>query len=205
MLPRDHNIKNLAIYAPRLAYSMIVGVPRVPYVGDVHLQFTSAAVDATPIQAALEENNHLTQNTLIERVSFSLFQQNSFAGSVFQAAYFKDLKECTGVGVQLQVFGSPKYNVNDNFTPLENLADQFAMTWPNGWPLEKQSNVRVQAILLQAPNSTPYDVYMTFLGWQWLDKAMDDMSDAEARRRLRLLGFESPDLQTALSTQTTGQ
>ena len=84
-------------------------------------------------------------------------------------------------------------------------ANQFAMTWPNGWPLEKQSNVRVQAILLQAPNSTPYDVYMTFLGWQWLDKAMDDMSDAEARRRLRLLGFESPDLQTALSTQTTGQ
>ena len=203
MLPRDHDIKNLAIYAPRLAYSMIVGVPRVPFVGDVHLQFTTAAVNAPPVEESLD--NNLTQDTVIERVAFSCFQENSFAGSVFQSQYFKDLKECTGVGVQLQVFGGPKYNVNDDFTPLENLADQFAITWPNGWPLAKQSNVRVQAVLLQAPTSTPYDVYLTFLGWQWSDKCMDDMSDKEARRRLRLLGLESPDLDTLLSNQSQGQ
>jgi hypothetical protein len=48
MLPRDQNIANLAIYAPRFAYAMIAGVPRVPLVGDFLLQFTTNSIDAPP-------------------------------------------------------------------------------------------------------------------------------------------------------------
>src|SRR5262249_27926643 len=98
----------------------------------------------------------------------------------------------------MQVFGGPKYAINDTFTDLGNLADVFAVTWPEGWPLYKQSNVRVSAILTQTPVSVPFNVTLTFLGWQFLDGSVDNLSDADARERLRKLGIESPDLTTLL-------
>jgi len=194
MLPHDHDIKNLALYAPRIAYAMVAGVPRVPFIVDIPFQFSSSTVNAPPIVQSFQ--NNLTQDTLIERVSFNLFQQNSFPGSPFQSLYFNQLKQSgqTGVGVQVQVFGGPKYAINDSFTDLGNLVDVFAVTWPQGWPLYKQSNVKVSAVLLQTPVSVPFNVTLTFLGWQFLDKTIDDMSEADARDRLRKLGFEVPDL-----------
>ncbi len=198
MLPRDQDVRNLAIYAPRLAYAMIIGVPRVPFIADIPIQFSSSTVNAPPIEQSF--NNNLTQDTIIERVSFNVFQQNSFPGSPFQSLYFNQLKQSgqIGVGVQMQVFGGPKYAINDLFTDLGNLADVFAMTWPQGWPLYKQSNVRVIATLTQTPVSVPYNILISFLGWQLLDKSVEDLSDAEARSRLRKLGFESPDLASLL-------
>ncbi len=194
MQPRDHNIENLAMYAPRVAFAMIAGVPRVPFSADLMLQFSSSVVNAPPVVASF--NNNLTQDTLIDRVSFSLFQQNSFPGSPFQSLYFNQLKQSgnTGVGVQMKVFGGPKYAINDVFTDLGNLIDVFAVAWPQGWPLYKQSNVQVTAILTQTPTSVPYNVLISFLGWQFLDKAIDDLSDADARAKLRELGFKVPDL-----------
>lgn len=194
MQPRDHNIENLAKYAPRIAYGMVVGVPRVPVTVDIPIQFSSSTVDAPPVEQSFE--NNLSQDTLIEKVSYGLFQQNSFPGSPFQPLYFAQLKQSglVGVGVQLTVFGGPKYIVSDTFTDLGNLVDVFAMAWPNGWPLYKQSNVKVSAILTQTPVSVPFNVTLTFLGWQFLDKTIDDISDEDARARLRKLGFSVPDL-----------
>ena len=197
MLPRDMNIENLAKYAPRVAYGLVAQVPRVPFVGDMHIQFTTNAVNAPPVVVAL--SNNLTQDTLIERVSFSLAQQNSFPASPFQSLYFSQLKQASGVGVRVDVYGGPKYAINDQFTPLENLADILAVTWPAGWPLAKQSNVKFSGILLQPVTSVPYDVYITLLGWQFLDKCLDDMSDSEARSRLTALGIPSPQLSTPLT------
>ena len=198
MQPRDTDIRNLALYAPRIAYGLIVGVPRVPFITSIPLQFSSSTVNAPPVEGSFD--NNLTQTTVVERISFSLFQQNSFPGSPFQSLYFNQLKQSgiSGVGAQMSVFGGPKYVVNDNFDDLANLLDVFAMTWPQGWPLYKQSNVKLLAILTQTPVSVPYDIQVTFLGWQFLDKVMDDMSDSEARDRLRKLGIESPDLNTLL-------
>jgi hypothetical protein len=138
MQPKDHDIKNLALYAPRVAYAMVAGVPRVPFVVDVPIQFSSSTVNAPPVVQSFQ--NNLSQDTLIERVSFNLFQQNSFPGSPFQSLYFNQLKQSgqTGVGIQMQVFGGPKYAVNDTYTDLGNLLDVFAITWPEGWPLYKQ-------------------------------------------------------------------
>jgi hypothetical protein len=196
VLPRDHQVRNLALYAPRMAYGLIAGVPRVPFIGDIDAQFTASAVGAPPIVETLD--NNVTQDVLIERISFSLYQQNSFAGSPLQPFYQAQLKQCSGVGVRVDVYGGPKYTLNDVFTPLENLADIFAVTWPNGWPLAKQSNLKFSFVLLQTPQSVPFDVNVTLLGWQFLDKCMDDMSDAEARCRLNKLGIETPDLSTLL-------
>lgn len=192
----DIDIERLALWAPRIAYGLAVGVPRVPFVVDIPIQFTSSAVDAPPINASFD--NNLTQDTMVEKVSFTLFQQNSFPGSPFQSLYFNQLKGQTGVGCQLQVFGGPKYAVTDTFIDLANLADVLAITWPQGWPLYKQCNVKLSAILTQTPVSVPFDVNVTFLGWQMLDKTIDDLSDDEARTRLRKIGFKVPDLKLLL-------
>ncbi len=199
MSPHAQNIKDLALWAPRLAYGLIVGVPRVPFIVDIQLQFSSSTVNAPPVVASFD--NNLSQDTVIERISYNLFQQNSFPGSPFQSVYFNNLKQSgqTGVGVQMQVFSSPKYAVNSEYTDLGNLIDVFGVTWPSGWFLEKQANVKVSAILTQTPVSVPFNVTLTFLGWQMLEKSISDLSDQEARARLRKLGLESPDLAILLN------
>lgn len=192
MQPKDTDVLNLALYAPRIAYGMIAGVPRVPFLADIPIQFTSSAVDAPAIVASFD--NNLVSDTIIEKVSFTLFQQNSFPGSPFQSLYFNQLKGQTGVGIKLDVYGGPKYAISDVPVDLANLFDVMSMMWPSGWPLYKQSNVKVAAVLFQTPVSVPFDVHILFNGWQFLDKVMDDMSDEEARCRLRKLGIPSPDL-----------
>jgi hypothetical protein len=195
MQPKTYDdIKSIALWAPKIAFGMVAGVPRVPVVLDIPLQFSSSTVDAPPIIGSFQ--NNLAQDTFIERIVFNLFQQNSFAGSPFQSTYFNQLKESgqTGVGIRMDVYGSPKYSVNDTFTDLGNLADVLAVTWPQGWPLYKQENVKVQAILLQTPVSVPYSVNISFLGWQFNSKDLDDLSDQDCRVRLRKLGIETPDL-----------
>ena len=196
MIQRDHDLRNLALYAPRFAYALVIGVPRVPFVGNIVLQFSSSTVNAPAITAAF--SNNLTQDTLIERVSFNLEQQNTFAGSPFQSLYFNQSKQngSTGISVMMSVYGGPKYNVNTQYTDLGTLADVFAVSWPQGWPLEKQSNIQLSAILSKTPVSVPYDVTVTFLGWQFLEKEIDNMSDDDARDRLRILfpSWDIPDL-----------
>lgn len=192
MQPRDHDIRNLALYAPRIAYGMIAGVPRVPFVADIPIQFTSSAVDAPPIVASFE--NNLVSDTIIDDVQFTVFQQNSFPGSPFQSLYFSQLKQQTGVGVKVDIFSGPKYSTGDVPVDLANFFNVLATRWPAGWPLFRQSNVKLTAVLFQTPVSVPFDVHILFNGFQFLDRALDDLSDADARCRLRKLGIESPDL-----------
>lgn len=195
--PKDQDIRNLALWAPKIAYGLVVGVPRVPFVDDIPLQFSSSTVNAPPLVDSFQ--NNLTQDTLIEKISYTLFQPNSYPGSPFQSLYFSQLKAQTGVGIQMQVFGSPKYAITDTYVDLANLSDVMAVTWPEGWPIPKQANVKVSAILQQTPVSVPFDINITFLGWQFLDKVLDDLADSEARARLRKLGIESPDLAILLN------
>ena len=198
MSPHDESIANLALYAPKLALGMVLGVPRVPTVLDIPIQFSSSTVNAPPVVQNFQ--NNLTQDTMIERISYNLFQQNSFAGSPFSSTYFNQLKQSgqTGVGIRMDTYGGPKYAWNGSFTDLGNFADVFAVTWPEGLLLLKQSNVKLSAILTQTPVSVPYNVLVTFLGWQFLSKELDDLSDEECRRRLRLVGIDSPDLNIIL-------
>jgi hypothetical protein len=204
MTPRDRDIKNLAIYAPRLAYAMIIGVPRVPFLDDIPLVFSSSTVNAPPVVQSF--TNNLSQDTIIERVTYNLFQQNSFPGSPLQSLYFNQLKQSgqTGVGIKCNVYGGPKYDLanSDTFIDLGNYFDVLASAWPEGWPLAKQSNVKISAILTQTPVSVPFNIEITFTGFQFLDKAIDDLSDDDARERLRKLGIETPDPKILLGTGT---
>jgi hypothetical protein len=197
MQPKSENVRDLAVWAPKIAYAMVVGVPRVPFVVDIPIQFTSSAVDAPAIIASFD--NNLTQDTIIEKIAFTLFQQNTFPGSPFQSLYFSQLKNQTGVGVKFDVYGAPRYSWQDTYIDLANVADIWASTWPNGLLLPKQSNVKLSAILFQTPVSVPFDVNVTFLGWSALDPDIDALSDNDARCRLRKLGFDVPDLSILLA------
>jgi hypothetical protein len=199
MEPKGINIRELALWQPKIAYGLVVGVPRLPFVADINIQFSSSAVNAPPIVANFD--NNLTQDTMIERVSYNIVQPNSFPGSPFQSLYFNQLKQSgsTGIGIQVTQFGGPKIVLNDFFTDLGNFLDVFAITWPGGWLLPKQSNVKVTAILTQTPVSVPLFVTMSFCGWQPAEKSLEDLSDDEARARLRKLGIDSPDLARLLN------
>ena len=89
MQPRDTDIRNLALYAPRVALAYVLGVPRVPFLDDISIVFSASTVNAPPVVASFQ--NNLSQDTVIERVSFGLFQPNSFPGSPFQCLYFNQL------------------------------------------------------------------------------------------------------------------
>jgi len=236
MLPRDYDIRNLALYHPKIAFGLVAGVPRVPFVGGittnvgvpsplVPIEFTQQWIPtgavpdapvpvpapAPPVPNNIGKNpiivgalqNNVVQDTVIERTTFSLFQPAAFTSppSPFQSLYLSQLRLSTGIDIMLDVYSAPKYRVAD-FLPLENLADVLAVTWPNGWPLPKQSNVKVSAVMTRAqpfmviagaqhdPPFPSYVVNMALVGWQFLDKYIDDMSDAEARSRLKKLGIE---------------
>jgi hypothetical protein len=195
MLPdsRDARIHDLAIISPRIAYGMVIGARRAPYVIDIPIQFSSSTVNAPPVVGSFQ--NNISLDTVIERVSYNIFQPNSFPGNPFQSLYFNQLKQSgqTGVGIQMDVYGGPRYSITLTYVDLGNLFDVLAMTWPNGWALPLQSNVKISAILLQTPVSVPYNITLSFLGYQQVDDSLSGLSDDDARDRLRKLGFTVPD------------
>jgi hypothetical protein len=195
MLPdsRDARIADLILTAPRLAYGMIIGARRAPFVIDIPIQFSSSTVNAPPVVQSFQ--NNVSLDTLIERVTYNLDQPNTFPGSPFRSLYFNQLKQsgATGVGIQMDVYGSPRFTVSLDFVDLGNLFDVLAFTWPAGFELPKQSNVKLSAILTQTPISVPFNILVTFAGWQATDASLDGLSDDDARERLRKLGFTVPD------------
>ena len=195
MLPdsRDARVHDLILTAPRLAYGIVIGVRRAPYTIDIPIQFSSSAVNAPPVVQSFQ--NNVSLDTIIERVAYNIFQPNTFPGNPFQSLYFNQLKQSgqTGIGIQMDVYGGPRYSVNLDFCDLGTLFDVLAVTWPAGWVLPKQSNIKVSAILLQTPVSVPYNVTLTFQGWQDCDDSLSGISDDDARDRLRRLGFTVPD------------
>ena len=172
---------------------MIIGARRAPYVIDIPIQFSSSAVNAPPVVASFQ--NNVSLDTVIERVAYNIFQPNTFPGNPFQSLYFNQMKQSgqTGVGIQMDVYGGPRYSLNLTYTDLGSLFDVLAITWPNGWILPLQSNVKVSAILLQTPVSVPYQITLSFLGYQQVDDSLSGLSDDDARDRLRKLGFTVPD------------
>jgi hypothetical protein len=54
--------------------------------------------------------------------------------------------------------------------------------------------VQAQFILTNTPPSVPLTVTVSLIGWSFLDKSLDDLSDEEARRRLKVMGFDVPDV-----------
>ena len=191
--PTPSFVRDLALENPRAAYGIVVGVPRVPFVGNLVAAFQSPATFAVPVIADLDTT--IVQDTWIHRINYGIIQPNSpYVGSPFDSLSQTMFKFVPNVSARVMVQSGPRYFLNQQFCPIENLADLLAVGWPAGWPLFKYQSVQAELILTSAPPSIPLILTITLLGYQFLDKSLDDISDEEARRRLKVLGFDVPDL-----------
>jgi hypothetical protein len=191
-LPSAAGILDMAFWNPRCALGIILGIPRVPIVMNVPVTFNSPATNATPLAGALDTT--ITQETWIQRINYSIIQPNSFPGNVFKAQSDYYFKFSSGINVQLEINSGPRYVTNINPTPLEDIADLIAENWPSGWPLFCEQSVKAFFTLTQPPPSVPLIVTLSFLGWQFIDRCIDRISDEYARCELRKLGIYSPSL-----------
>jgi hypothetical protein len=196
--PQLPDIQNLAILDPIAAYGIMLGVQRIPISFNAAGSFSSFSLTQAPIEADLDTT--IAQRTWIDNISYSLQLPNVFSGNIFQTQYIAFLKQSPGINVQILVQGGPRYLVSPNFTPLENFANMMATRWSAGWPLYKQQSIQVFFELTLAPpdtspNGPPYNVTMTFNGWQFLDHTVDEISVDVAAKKLREMGFFIPSKQ----------
>jgi len=195
MEPKPQYIQDLAIMDPIAAYGIILGIPRIPISINASGSFSSAALNQQPIEAALDTT--IAQRTWIDNLQYDLQQPNVFSGQIFKTLYDAQLRQAPGISVKCTVHSGPRYIVSPNFTPLNNFVNLMASRWASGWPLFKQQNILVEFMLTQAfpasePNAPPYDVTLTFNGWQFLDHTVDSISVDVAACKLRELGFWVP-------------
>lgn len=194
--PRPVDIEKLAMLDPIAAYGIVLGIPQIPISMNCSASFSSFALDQQPIEGDLDTT--IAQRTWIDNIQYSLQLPNVFSGNIFQPQYIANLKQSPGINVQMIVQGGPRYLVSPNFTPIENFINLMdSSRWPGGWPLFKQQSIQVFFDLVVAPpsadpNGPPYNVTMTFNGWQFLDHTVDEVSVDVAARKLRELGFFVP-------------
>jgi hypothetical protein len=195
MEPKAVFIQDIAMVDPIAAYGIILGIPRIPISFNASGSFSTFDLGELPIEAGLDTT--IAQRTWIDNMQYSLQQPNVFAGSVFKTLYDAMLKAQTGISIRCTVHSGPRYLVSPNFTPLENFVNLISSRWPAGWPLFKQQNIQVEFMLTQSPpssdvNGPPYNVTLTFNGWQFLDHTVDEISVDVAASKLRELGFFVP-------------
>lgn len=195
MEPKPTWIQDIAMVDPIAAYGIVSGIPRVPISFNAAGSFSSYALGQIPIQAAIDTT--ISQRTWISNLTYTLALPNTFTGDIFQTQYMYYLRASTGISVRLTVHSGPRYLVSPQFTPLENFVNVLESAWPSGWPLFKQQSIKVEYMLTNppaslSPNLPPYNVTMTFNGWQFLDHTVDEISVDVAACKLRDLGFFVP-------------
>jgi hypothetical protein len=198
MLPdvRATSLQDLALYDPIAALGILLHIPRLPISMNCVASFTSFDTGQMPIEGDLDTT--IVQRMWIDNIAYSLQQPNVFAGNIGKPDYDYKLKQQPGIAVQVQVLGGPRYFVSPAYTPLENFSNLFSMRWPAGWLLYKFQSIKTFFQLTQAPPSTspngpPYNVTLTFNGWQFEDHTLEDCGQEAAAKRLREMGFCIPE------------
>jgi hypothetical protein len=180
---------------PIAAYGIILGIPRIPISFNASGSFSSFVLNQDPIEGDLDTT--IAQRTWIDNLQYDLQQPNVFSGNIFKTLYDAMLRQAPGVSVRVTVHSGPRYLVSPKFTPLNNFVNLISSRWVSGWPLFKQQSIEVEFMLTQAPpsvnpNGPPYNVTLTFNGWQFLDHTVDEISVDVAAYKLRELGFWVP-------------
>jgi hypothetical protein len=194
--PKPQYIQDLAIIDPIAAYGIVLGIPRIPISINASGSFSNILPEQGPIDAGLDTT--IAQRTWIDNMQYDVQQPNVFAGNIFKTLYDACLRQVPGIGIRCTVHSGPRYLVSPNFTPLNNFVNLMASRWPAGWPLYKQQNIEVEFILLQNPpfptdvNLPPYNITLTFNGWQFLDHTVDEISVDVAACKLREMGIWVP-------------
>lgn len=184
------DLRKLALVDPIAAYGFLVGMRRLPVSINVTGTFPTNTVG---LQVEGSFDTQIDTRTWIRNIAFTLDQPSSFAASIFQAQFLKFLKEVSGVSARIEVASGPRYIEALHLTPLENLVNIFDNDWPNGWCIQKLQTVGVTFQLTRAQPSVPYNVVLTFNGWQFGDPQIDDISLSHAIACLRKAGIDVPE------------
>lgn len=197
MEPKAIGIQDIAIFDPVAAYGILLGIPRVPISMNATGTFASFAPNQNPIEGDLDTT--IATRTWIHRITYAVAQPNVWSGNIYKTTYDSELRKSPGVSVKVTVHSGPRYLVSPQYTPLENFVNLIEDAWPAGWPLFKQQSIKVDFLLTgvfpsTSPNMPPYVVTMSFIGWQFLDTTMDNVSPDQATMILRKAGFFVPDI-----------
>lgn len=195
MEPRPINLRLLAMTDPVAALGILLGLDRLPFSMSMSGSFSTLAVGiGVPVVASLDEGS-LSQRTWIENINYSLQVPNVFTNQIFKTQSDAALKLSPGIDVQLAVYGDPHYPISQGYVPLENLTNLIRSDrWPAGWPLYKQQVIQGLFQLTQAPggapsNQGPYNFKLTFNGWTFENRSVDNIDPSVAADKLREAGL----------------
>lgn len=206
-------IRDIAWWDPIAAYGILLGIPRATvtlncvgtFLNTANQSITPKVQDFAPVKAVSEP---VHQRTWIDRIDYSLTTPQFFPDLVLTPLVHAMLKHQPGINVRVSVEPEPRYVVTNKSTPLENFANLVCDVWPAGWLLNKTQFVRMEYTLTNQPFQitpgivgeiapSPYIVTTTFTGWQFLDPTINKIPRSEARARLRKMGIQTVQDETA--------
>lgn len=181
------SLKELAILDPVAAYGRLLGIPAAPVSMNAVASFSSFALNQIPIKAPLDQT--ITRRTWIENLTFDLQLPNAFVGNIFMPNALASLKASPGISVRTTVMSGPRYLVADTYTPLENYVNIFHSQWASGWQILRFQQVQTEFMLTAIPfndssNTPPYNVTITYNGWQFQSGDCDEVSCDYATEQL---------------------
>jgi hypothetical protein len=180
---RWNSLAELAVIDPVAAYGRLLGITTKPVTMNAFASFSSLALNQIPIKVPLDQT--ITKRTWIDNLQFSLQLPNAFVGNIFLPQALLALKASSGVSVRTTVLSGPRYLVSDTFTPIENFVNLISSEWAAGWQIYKFQQVQTEFMLTQIPfndpsNTPPYNVTLTYNGWQFDDGQCDEISCEQA-------------------------
>lgn len=191
----EQTIEAMAARDPVYALAYALGIPKVPYAWALQGIFNDTTDFNTIVQAL--QQAPLAQRTWVRKVKFSLWLPNYFPNQVLSTLAAAQLRAETGILAQVWSYDAPKY-VIASFSPLETLfgGQDGSDDWVRGWRLERQGALKADLQLQQGPGGTttnvgPMTVNLQFLGSQFLDPYIDEVSPYEARCVLEKSGFRT--------------
>lgn len=190
------SLEELAIIDPVAAYGRLRGFQTAPVALNAVASFSSFALNQLPIKVPFDQI--ITMRTWIDNITFSIQLPNLFGGNIFFPQSLAALRTSPGISVRTTVMSGPRYLVSDTYTPLENYANMVQTQWTSGWQILKFQQIQTEFMLTAIPyndvsNTPPYNVTITYNGWQFQNGQCDDVSSDFANEQLVKAGVLSKD------------
>jgi hypothetical protein len=177
------SLAELAVMDPVAAYGRLLGITTKPVTMNAIASFSSLAIGQLPVRVPLDQT--ITKRTWVDNLAFEIQLPNAFVGNIFLPQALATMKASPGISVRTTVMSGPRYLVSDTFTPIENYVNLINSDWTTGWQIYKFQQVQTEFMLTAIPfndssNTPPYNVTLTYNGWQFDDGTCDEISCDEA-------------------------
>ncbi len=179
-------VRSIAMINPRLAYMLVRGHQLVPRAYNIVGTF-QAVTDGQTIQGALQERMY--QDAWIREFRYTIKRKDFINGNAYkgQSDYFN--MKMPYINVDFRIHGEDKYQLTNEFTPLENVCND-ASIFGNAWVITRDQNLQVQFTNTRtfAGTEVPYEVTLTMLVYELSGCNFRAVDYTEALCKLRQLG-----------------